>query len=112
MTDPAGPVGDLPDEAVEVPMTDPSPRLDEIKARLANATPGPWERARYHDSTCPADCDDPACFLYVLVAPSGMLGDVKDMEPGEVLYLERTPSEAEADAEFIAAAPVDVGWLL
>lgn len=92
-------------------MTD-QPDLDAIRARADAASPGPWERRRYHDSECAADCDKPECFLYVVTTPTGMLGDVKDMEAGEVLYLERTPAEAVADARFIAAARTDVPALL
>lgn len=65
----------------------PVDRLNEIRARLANATPGPWRTE------------------YVYGIDSG---DV--FSPGEALPM--ATAFAFTDAEFIAAAPADVGWLL
>jgi len=72
-------------------MTDPSSRLGEIKARLSHITPGPWEVARGSDWD---DENRPA--RYVRFSPIS----------------DSTVMARDEDAEFIAAAPVDVGWLL
>ena len=64
-------------------------RLEEIRARLGNATPGPWE-------TVPTVGN-------AVIAPDadgGYWTDVADR------------IETEPDAAFIANAPADIAWLL
>lgn len=70
---------------------DPASRLGEIKARLANATPGDWEVARGWDID-----DEQRPMRYVRFSSNS----------------DSTIMDRDEDAEFIAAAPVDVGWLL
>lgn len=71
-------------------MTDPVSRLGEIKARLEAATIGEW---------CADPVEDSADW-FVHSAQGPAFGIVA----GQVTH--------EADAEFIAAALADVGWLL
>lgn len=72
-------------------MTDPVSRLGEIKARLARITPGDWEVARGWDID-----DEQRPMRYVRFSSNS----------------DSTIMERDEDAEFIASAPVDVGWLL
>jgi hypothetical protein len=74
-------------------------RLDEIRARLEAATPGPWyaesfagifsaaERLREVDESGSLVADDPLC----------VVGDCIN---------------TDSDTEFIAHAPEDIAWLL
>ena len=75
-------------------MTAPDPRVGEIEARLAAATPGPWE-VRTDDLTDDVDV-------------------VHDQE--HVSFVASCGHKAQpgiyADAEFIANAPADVAYLL
>ena len=72
-----------------------SDRLDQIRARLDAATPGPWARPDWSP---------------VNVLPELWADDVDDpAERGEFMCIYATK---EADAEFIAAAPDDIEWLL
>jgi len=71
-------------------MTKNNARLGEIKARLANATPGPWAVARGFDYY------DGLPYRYVRFSQNS----------------DSTIMDRDEDAEFISAAPDDVGWLL
>jgi len=66
-----------------------SDRLDEIRARWAAATPGPWE-ARVHEG------------LWAICHPHGWIMDGCDS----------IPRGDGPDAVAIAAAPEDVAWLV
>jgi len=79
--------------------TDPSSRLGEIKARLENATPGPWQNRNPRIWGGQGLYDE-------VIAPGPV--DCTTHCYGGTSQVELT----ETDAEFIAAAPVDVRWLL
>lgn len=71
--------------------SDSADRLGEIKARLANVTSGEWAVARGFDWD-----DENRPVRYVRFSPSS----------------DSTFMDRDEDAEFIAASPADVGWLL
>lgn len=76
-------------------------KLDEIRARWAKATPGPWEIEREEDDVVThaiSPCD--------LGYPS-TIGPLQD-----VVYRSMDVEQVEADAEAIAHAPEDIAFLL
>lgn len=82
-----------------------------LRERATAATPGPWTWLRWH-SDCPANCDDPACFLLIVGSPHGPVGDA-DVDRPEVFAVERSVQErGEGDAAFIALMHPGVGLAL
>lgn len=75
-------------------MTAPDPRVGEIQARLAAATPGPWHLDRD-----------------VLDEVPSVVTHKHDGALTFVTYIADTV-EAEGDANFIAHSPADVAYLL
>lgn len=82
-----------------------SDRVDEIRARLAAATPGPWKAQEWHGN------DDGG---WAAVGPHHTAGDVEDDDdrwdadqPDSVCH-----NKAKADAALIAAVPDDLTYLL
>jgi len=77
---------------------DPSSRLGEIKARLENATPGPWQEIGTEWTDDGVMVSGYVCYQ----------SDVHQTQWSDITG-DGVPA---ADAQFIAAAPADVGWLL
>lgn len=69
----------------------PDQRLQEIKERLAAATPGPWN---------------------VLYDDGSLHGTPEEYFVNFDAHRDSTNIEREADAEFIANAPSDIAYLL
>lgn len=101
-------------------MTAPDPRLGEIEGRLSKATPGPWV---LHDmSDAVYSPDDNSGWWWVWQESRlpyyGGVMEPTDRSPndGSIGYAaiddNRTGVQEKADAEFIAAAPADVAYLL
>ena len=76
-------------------------RLDDIQARLQTATPGPWVSVA-------ATHEDEYYARFVEIGPSSD-EEWADGVDAKVLAF---ATESNADAEFIAHCPDDVGWLL
>ena len=96
-------------------MTTPADELrtaaETLRKLAADATPAPWTWKRWHSDTCPADCDDPTCFLLIVGSPCGPVGDA-DVDR-EVFAVERSVQErGESDADYIAAMHPGVGLAL
>lgn len=96
-------------------MTTPAEEIrtaaDTLRKLATDATPGPWTWQRWHSDTCPADCDDPTCFLLIVGSPHGPVGDA-DVDR-DVFAVERSVQErGEGDAAYIAAMGPNVGALL
>ena len=84
---------------------------EKLRKLAAYATPAPWTWKRWHSDTCPADCDDPTCFLLIVGSPYGPVGDA-DVDR-DVFAVERSVHErGESDAAYIAAMHPGVGELL
>lgn len=78
-------------------MTAPDPRVDEIQARLEAATPGPWEaRQDFIDGGVPDNS---------MTLNGGGRGDY-------IGTIALHYDVRAANAEFIAAAPADIAYLL
>jgi hypothetical protein len=83
-----------------------------LRERATAATPGPWSWNRWHSNTCPADCNDPACFLLLVGSPHAMVGSA-DVDRPEVFAVERSVQErGEDDAAWIALMHPGVGLAL
>lgn len=81
----------------------------KLRAAATAATPSPWSWDRWHSSTCPPDCNDPACFLLLVGSPHGMVGSA-DVDRPEVFAVERSVQDGgEADAAYIALMHPGVG---
>lgn len=78
-------------------MTDVDARLAEIRARWAEATPGPWVRER-------ADWQNIVCRAVPARGPGRHIAGVGGSSA--------LGHNGNADAAAIAAAPEDVAWLL
>jgi hypothetical protein len=84
---------------------------EKIRKLAAEATPPPWTWQRWHSDTCPADCNDPTCFLLIVGSPHGPVGDA-DVDR-DVFAVERSVQErGEGDAAYIAAMHPGVGEAL
>lgn len=101
-------------------MTAPDPRLGEIEARLAAATPGPWVAHDLSDAVYSPD--DKTGWWWVWQESKlpyyGAVMEPTDRSPNDgsigVAAIEdnHTGVQEKADAEFIANAPADVAYLL
>lgn len=95
-------------------MTAPDPRLEEIEGRLAAVSPGPWEPSQG------ANADGKKLALTGAEKAAFLALSVNDNE--SPLWLVVSPEvipaatgdgpKAKANAEFIAAAPADIAYLL
>jgi len=83
-----------------------------LREAATAATDGPWSWNRWHSSTCPTNCDDPACFLLLVGSLYGMVGSA-DVDRPEVFAVERSVQDGgEADAAYIALMHPGVGLAL
>lgn len=81
---------------------------EKLRKLATEATPAPWTWHRWHSDTCPADCNDPTCFLLIVGSPYGPVGDA-DVDR-DVFAVERSVQErGESDAAYIAAMHPGVG---
>lgn len=91
-------------------MTPPN-RLQEIKDRLAKASPGPWEVVQSRSALGKVVREQAGGNIGSNIAeidPHNGVWDCEDNEDG----CEEVRARWECDLEFIAAAPADIAWLI
>lgn len=87
-------------------MTDRNERLKSIKERLEAATPGPWRMGSL--SSYNAATGEPEAFVYRLDSK-----DERETYHNRICVRGHEDAmDCDADAEFIANAPSDIGYLL
>ena len=84
-------------------------KLDEIRARWAAATPGPWVEDDGNVLSRPLGDARRAAIVAKL---SGEQYDVDAIEMDPFVATTEQRARSEADAAAIAAAPEDIAWLL
>lgn len=87
-------------------MTDRNERLKSIRERLSAATPGPWRMGSL--SSYNAATGEPEAFVYRLDSK-----DERETYHNRICVRGHEDAmDCDADAEFIANAPSDIGYLL